>query len=406
MTRCWSDKPEWRGIVFVLWSGLCLLLVGCDEAGTDRRAQQAAGESDQSIKVGLVWDFDRKDGFLQGARLATAKINEAGGVLGRQLELIEFDDGFPRGGDGNSRGVDIGREISKNPEIVSVIGHSDAATAVSASIIYEQKGILFINPGIADRSLNDHGFKYVFSTIPNNVQIGTQLATQAFSLGHRRVGILSSRSDDSFEIVEAFAKQAATLGISIVSRQSFFGQRTNFRDILAGFGSASFDALFVAADTGATRSIITQGLEMNLRSPFLLGGLNDPLALKEGLGDKTTLITTPILFNPYTDGWESRRFKREFREAFEVEPDGWAAQGYDAVRMIAHGMKKAKGIVPLSVATIIRYTLSWQGITGRHSFDLSGAIYSKALDFATLEEGLVQFHSAEGGVHTYSPEQK
>ncbi|WPL11256.1 MULTISPECIES: ABC transporter substrate-binding protein [Thiorhodovibrio] len=379
-----------------------LLLIGCGKVSENQRVARAAlGEG--PIQIALVWDSTREDDFIKGATLALERINAAGGILDRPLAFVDFDDAIVDG-DGGSRGVEVGRSVRDNPDIVAVIGHSNTATAIAASIIYEQAGILFINPAVTDRSLTEHSFQYVFSTVPDNELIGAQIATQAFSLGYRRIGILNSRNDESFEIAKAFAKQAAALGLDIVSRQSFFDQRENFREIIAGFGYAGFDALFLAAGNANTEDIVKQGIEMNFRIPFLLGSMNDPLALHRELGEETPPLIIPILFNPYADNWRTRQFIRQFNERYDIDPDGWAAQGYDTVTMLAEAMKKAKSTVPFSVATIIRYTLSWQGITGRHSFDQDGSIYAKTLDFAHLEEGQIQFHSAEGGVHTYVPE--
>lgn len=381
---------------------LAFLPTACDDIDEDRRAARAA-QGEGPIRVALVWGGAERGLFQEGANLALERVNKDKGILGRPIELVPFSDAL-EDEEGSALGVAIGRTIAKDPDIVAIIGHSDTATALSASITYEQNGILFLNPAVTDRSLNEHGFQYIFSTIPDNELIGTQIATQAFSRGYRRIGILNSRSDEAFETTEAFAKQAAALGMVIVSRQSFFDQRENFRDIIAGFGYSGFDALFLAAGPANTRAIIRQGMEMNFRMPFLLATLADPLALKRDLGDETSLVIMPILFNPYVKQWQTRRFLRDFKGQYGKAPDGWSAQGYDAVMMLTEAMEKAGSTVPLSVATIIRYTLSWQGITGRHSFDQAGSIYAKTLDFATLNEGMVQFHSAEGGTHTYEAE--
>jgi len=386
--------------------GLCvflLLLAACEEADENIRAALASQELGP-VRVALVWDDNREDHFRKGAELAQDQINGREGISGRPLEFVAMDEAS---GDLNPRtGVMIGRAIAADPEIVAVIGHSDSKTAISASIIYEEAGILLINPAVTDRSLNEHGFSYVFSTIPDNELIGTQVATEAFSLGYRRIAVLNSRADEAFETTKAFAKQAAALGMTIVNQQSFFDQRQNFRDIIASFGYSGFDALFLAARPESMEAIIRQSMEMNLRTPVILGSMVSPSTLRDALGNETSRITMPILFNPWVDDWRTKRFLREFEEKFEMSPDGWAAQGYDSVMMLADSMRDARSTVPLSVATFIRYTLSWQGITGRHSFDRSGSVYTKTLDFATLENGTIRFLSAEGDVHTVQPVKK
>ncbi|NJL72143.1 MAG: ABC transporter substrate-binding protein [Candidatus Competibacteraceae bacterium] len=285
--------------------------------------------------------------------------------------------------------------------MVAVVGHASAATAVPASITYEDRGILFINPAVTDPSLNKHGFRYVFTTIPNNEQFGQQMATFGFGLGYRRVAILNSREDWADQTTKAFTQDAITLGMTVVVRRSFFANRENFRDIIADLGAFQFDALFLAADEVTSATIVRQSMEMNLSTPLLLAELIDILAFREEVGVETPHVTVPVLFNPLIDRRQVGAFRAGFKDRFGGEPDGWAAQGYDAIQMLAQAMAQANSPVPLSIATILRYTLSWQGITGRHSFNRGGAIYTKALEFATLEKGKIEFHSADGGVVEY-----
>lgn len=372
------------------------LLASCDDADEDLRAKRAS-EGNGVIRIAVVWDETREGRFVEGIDLALKELNADGGILGRPVETVRYSD-HHASDDGNIRGVEIGRSISKDAEVVAVVGHSDVLTAIPASIIYEEFGILYINPTITDRSLNEHGFKYTFSTIPNNQLIGNQIATQAFSRGFRRIGVLNSRSDQAFEITDAFAKQAAALGMEIVSRRSFFDQQENFRDVIAGFGFSGFDALFLAASPENTRGIISQSMEMNFRTPFLLGNIEDPLKLENDLGDETPLLIMPILFDPYVRNARTAGFLDAFQNAYQTLPDGYAAQGYDAIKMLSAAVEKAGSSVPLSVGTIIRYTLSWQGVTGRHSFTQAGNVYAKTLDFSTVRNGEVEFFSAEGGV--------
>lgn len=380
----------------LLFVGSLGLLAGCDDADEDMRARQAS-ENEGVVRIAIVWDETLDGKFIEGVNLAISELNAGGGVLGRMVETVHYSD-HHASDDKNIRGVEIGRSIAKDPQIVAVIGHSDVLTAIPASIIYEEFGILYINPTITDRSLNEHGFKYTFSTIPNNELVGNQIATQAFSRGFRRIGVLNSRSDQAFEITDAFVKQAAALGMEIVSRRSFFDQQENFRDVIAGFGFSGFDALFLAASSENTRAIVTQSMEMNFRTPTLLGSIEDPLLLQKDLGGKTPLLIMPILFDPYVKSPRTSGFLSVFQDTYKSLPDGFSAQGYDAVKMLAAAMTKAGSSVPLSVGTIIRYTLSWQGITGRHSFTQAGNVYAKTLDFATLRDGEIEFFSAEGGV--------
>lgn len=390
---------------FLLVSVLVGLSAACDPVEPDERANRII-ETEDSLGIGLVWGDGAEGLFVEGATLAIDEINERGGIRfhegsaerRRPLRAVIAD---ASGDDPRRIGLEVARSLARDPQLAAVIGHSTAATAVPASITYEFGGVLYINPAVTDPKINKHGFQYVFTTIPNNAQFAQQIATFGFGLGYRRLAVLNSRADGPDQTTKAFIQNAATLGMTIVVRRSFFANRENFRDILADLGAFQFDALFLAADKDLAATIVRQSLEMNLRTPFLMAALIDVLPFRESVGRETPHITLPVLFNPAIARLKIRSFRHRFSERYGEEPDGWAAQGYDAVHMLEEAMQAANSPVPLSIATVLRYTLSWPGITGRHSFDRDGSIYTKVLEFATLEEGQIEFHSADGGVEPY-----
>ncbi len=389
-----------RCILLLLLLTVTLVASACEDINRDSRARLAS-DGKGPVVIGLVWGDGVQGQFVEGAILARDELNgrngTTAGILGRPVAFVEID---ASGAESDPRraALSMARSIASHPDLVAVVGHGSAATAVPASITYEEQGILYINPAITQGTLNKYGFDFVFSTIPDNESIARRVATFAFGLGYRRIGLLNGRDDASTEIATAFAKHAATLGMTIVTRTSFFERRENFRDILADLGAKQFDAIFLAANFDAVVRVVRQSMEMNLEAPFMIGGLYDVLALRKAVGQETPRIAVPNLFNPFDERSTVRRFRQSFLDRFGTEPDGWAAQGYDAIHMLATAMRRADTTVPLSVATILRYALAWRGITGRHSFERNGSIYTKVIGFTTLEQGKIQFFSPEGGV--------
>ena len=383
---------------FLALIGLALL-VACDDVDRDSRAERAAAGHDP-IRVGLIWGDGPRGDFTAGAELAVAEINDGGGVLGRPLELVPVDATSslysPR-----KMSRNIARNLVADETVLAVIGHGTLQSALVASVVYEEQGVLFINPVVRAGGLNKHGFDFVFTTVPDNHKIGKQTAIFAFGLGYDRIAILSARSDNANEMATSFANQAASLGMQIVSQISFFPGRDNFRDILADLGAKQFDAVFLAADDETSRKIVRQSIEMNLKAPFLIGNYADILELKAAFGDRSPFLVVPLMFNAYADRGDVRAFRQAYRARFGQDADGWAALGYDAIAMLAAAMEQAKTTVPLSVASLLRYSFSWNGLTGRHSFDREGSIYTKVLDFASLENGQIRFYSPETGVSDF-----
>ena len=86
------------------------------------------------IKIGVSGPFSGGSSSMgvsmrDGVRLATDEINKAGGVLGRQLQLIERDDEAK-----NERGVQIAQEMINKEKVAATVGFINTGVALASQI--------------------------------------------------------------------------------------------------------------------------------------------------------------------------------------------------------------------------------------------------------------------------------
>lgn len=379
---------RWRRLLFAVAALLALSAAGAGAVYWHDRTLLGFAPPEPVVRIGLVWSDLEGNRFLQGAELARQEINEAGGLLGRRLEFRLED---VTGNETPRSAANVARRMARTDDLVAVVGHRDAESAVTASITYEERGVVYVNVAVPNDEVNKYAFRHVFSTIPDNETIGRQLATYVEGLGIRRIGILSSRDDWVFQTAESFLQQAVTLGLDIRARRSFFGNREVFLDLIAEFASSDFDAILVIAPNETIGRIVRQIVDMKLEVDVILGILADPVELAGEIGSLPRPVTMPVLYNPNSTHPDVMDFRARFEALYGEPPDAWAAQGYDAVRMIADTIAATGTLEPLSIATIFRYSLTWRGVTGRHSFDPSGRIYTKPVGFASIQDGEVTY---------------
>ena len=346
------------------------------------------------IAVGLVWSSQAEGRLADGAVLAADEINRDGGVLGRPIELVraEID---PTILDPRSASAQLARKLCERGDLLAVIGHHNVEEAIPAAISYDQHGVIFINPTITARTLNDCGFQRTFTTIPTDIMIAQQVATFAFSLGYRRFSVLRSREDFAQDATTAFADYVARLGMTIVDEHSFTARHANFQDIVSDLGAQQFDAILIAARTPQAIGLIRQSFALRLEVPFMIGGISSLHALAAGAEGSTAPIALPILFNPKSEFGPAVAFRESFQSRYAEQPDDRAAQGYDAVRLLAAAIQAANQVDAGAVATVMRYALSWKGVTGRHSFDRNGRVYTKQLSFAIIDKGEIRYDDVD-----------
>ena len=84
------------------------------------------------IKIGVAGPFTGGSSSMgvsmrDGVRLATEEINKAGGVLGRQLLLVERDDEAK-----NERGVQIAQELINKEKVTATVGYINTGVALAS----------------------------------------------------------------------------------------------------------------------------------------------------------------------------------------------------------------------------------------------------------------------------------
>ena len=103
----------------------------------------------------------------EGAQMAVADINAAGGVLGQRLRLTIADDGCDA-----EQAVAVANKFT-DEGVVFVAGHFCSGASIPASKVYEEAGIVQISPGSTNPKLTDEGGPNVFRVCGRDDQQGT-----------------------------------------------------------------------------------------------------------------------------------------------------------------------------------------------------------------------------------------
>jgi len=370
------------------WLMLPWILLACDdvsltyeESARQRLAKAERGQGD--IVIGVVWDHDASAPahLVEGTRLAAQEINASGGLLGgRKVHLVIKDEQ-----------ENAPYALASNLDVVAVIGHRYAESAMPASVTYSYHNMLFLAPFTADIKLTQHGFENVFRTLPNHERQAKALATfcKKEAEFHKMV-ILHSRDSSSEELGGMFYEAAVAEEINVMQYSSFYHLTQDFRRLIAKFKNKNFDAIFIAANYESAGRLMRQVREMGISVPFVgSDALDTPGLLK--VADKAAEGTiVPTVYDPTTK--EGQIFMENFSFAFpNLEVDQAAAQGYDTLKLLAFAIQQSQTTIPIVVGNTIRYMPRWLGVTGQHLFDENGEILSKQFVFKELRNGHFEY---------------
>jgi len=348
-----------------------------------KRSRFAKGKSDH-IKIGLVWPLNLYQDIIdKGVELAIDNINNTGGILGKQIELVIKDD---------EADVNVGLQIAEifceDPEIMAVIGHCNSYVSLAVALTYETSELIMFSPGSTTPELTEKGYGYIFRNVPTDNLIGTQAALFCKEKEYKKFVICYSNNTYGLGLANSFEKKAMDLDMKIVDRFSFgLGNESEFEYILDKWKIYDFDAIFFAGLIDAGLVFISKVRTAGYIKPIIGGdGLDslNLLTLDKQLLQDIYIIT---MYNPYSGRKEVVDFNQAFIKKYNIDPDTWAALGYDAVNILIEAMKQANSVDPVKVAPEIRKIKNWIGVTGKHTFNDDGDVAEKSIVLKFIYDG-------------------
>jgi len=329
-------------------------------------------QSGDTIKIGVCADLDMLTGksTYQGVVLAAEQINNEGGILGKQIEVVAEDS------DGNSPNQDIIIATAALTRLLTVhkvdfVISSDANFMQSyQDITAEHKKILFCTAGLQNEltqrvAENYQNYKYFFRTLPNSTHalLGTSdcLTTLRDYSSFNKVAILShdiSTWTDLMAILIGYLPQ--NYGFEIVYHNKFPFGTLDFSSYLSAIEASGADILvpLVASEEG----IILVNEWYDRQSPFVLWGVNiyitDPGAWEQTQGkcEYSTNVGFPTVAGyPLTK--ETIATRDAYIERWDINPNSLATISYDTVRFILFdALKRAQTIETQAVIEALEET--------------------------------------------------
>lgn len=314
-------------------------------------AWSATGMAAETIKIGVSGPFTGGSSSMgvsmrDGVKLAVAEINKAGGVMGRQLELVERDDEAK-----NERGVQIAQELINKEKVVATVGFINTGVALAAQRFYQDAKIPVMN-NVATGSLITQQFKdqpenYIFRNSANDSIQAPMIVEEAIAKRHyKKVAILAD-STNYGQLGRADLEKALDLkGIKPVAVEKF-----NIKDV-------DMTAQLLKAKEAGAEAILTYGIGPELAQ--IANGMTK-LGWKVPMIGSWTLSMANYIDNAGPGG-EGARMPQTFiqepttpkRQSFiisylktfnpknaRIDSPVSAAQGYDSIYLLAAAIKQA-----------------------------------------------------------------
>jgi branched-chain amino acid transport system substrate-binding protein len=364
-------NPEAPKIVFSFEVNMKRTLIGLSliaallMAGCTRRGGNCA-DPGGPIKVGVYGDLTgQTSSFGQstrnGAQMAAEEINAAGGINGRQIQLVIEDD---QGAPGTAATV-VAKLINQD-QVRALIGEVASSNSIAAAPNAQEAKVPMISPSSTNPKVTQIG-DYIFRVCfidPFQGEVMAKFA--ANTLKAKKAAILfDSNSDYSKGLVQFFKQAFTGLGGQIVTEKAYAQRDRDFTGQLTAIRDLNPDVIYVPGYYQEVGVIAKQTKQLGIKAPLLGGDGWDSPQLWD-LGGEA--LNGDYISNHYSVDDPApviQDFVKRYKAKYNgTAPDAIAALGYDAMMVLADAIKRANGTECAALRNAIAQTQNFKGITG------------------------------------------
>jgi branched-chain amino acid transport system substrate-binding protein len=392
------DSRHVRGLFAVLLGVLLVLSLGActqtEEPAEETETTEATGEP---IKIGAVVSLT---GVYAGLgepekntlEMEVARINEAGGVNGRPVEVIIEDDATDE-----AKAVAATSKLIDQDEVVAIIGAT--GTGQSMAMRSEVNRASIPQVSMAGGTVITGDFDpLVFQTPWSNTLVVPFELAYLQEQGLTKVGLITDTGGFGKDGAAVIKENVDEFGIEIVSEQTFNPGDTDMTAQLTNIKNSGADVVLMWS-AGAEAATVAQNMDqLGMEIPLFGSHGNARREFIEGAGEAAEgfrfaagKILVPAAYGEGTEEYTvATDFITNYETEFGAAPSTFAGHAYDALYIITEAASRVDGdITPETLRDEIENTAGFVGIGGtfNYSADDHNGLTENDLVFYEVQDG-------------------
>ncbi|MEA4933882.1 MAG: ABC transporter substrate-binding protein [Lawsonibacter sp.] len=360
---------------------------GSAASSSGSAASSSSSAAGEPIKIGFFAPITSAAASADGestrnaVELAAKMLNDGGGINGRPVELVIYDDGLD-----TTQAVSIAEKLTTKDGIVAAVSGSYSGPTRVAAPIFQAAGIPLVSAYAVHPDVVNAG-DFVFSqSFPGKVQgtAGAQFAVD--TLGTKRIAIIAVDLDFGTELADTFSTYATAHGAEIISYDKVAISDNEFSSVVTKVKSLNPDLIYLANYYGHAAEVLKQ---------CKLQGLNVPILGTEGADSWQFLQTAGeyaegfyITTNLDRDAQDAavQEFIKLYKETYKMEPDMVGASAYDAMQIVFEAIKQV-GTDPVAMKECIAGMKDIDTVTGKLLYYTQTGEAVKAVQIQQVKDG-------------------
>jgi branched-chain amino acid transport system substrate-binding protein len=331
----------------------------------------AAGAYADTIKIGVPVPLSGPYAsagvdILNAAKLAAAKINSAGGVLGKQIEILGEDDACDA-----QQGVQAAQKLVDAGVAIVAGGYCSGAALPELTALH-RAGIPYILDASTNPKLTSMGFDDVFRTIGRDDQQGPFAASfMANYLHAKKAAVIDDNTVYSKGLADNTVAGLKKEGVDVVYYDAVTPGQMDYSAVLSHVASLGPDVIDYTGYFAEAGLMAKEAAALHL-APKMMGGdaTDDPTLIKTAGSAANGWIATCAPLPQFLSG--AKDFVTDFTKTYNVAPGPYSVYEYDAIDIAAKAIKDAGSTDPATLVATLHKVKDYPGLTGVITFNSVG----------------------------------
>ena len=275
----------------------------------------------------------------KGLKLAIKEINDAGGINGKKIKIVEADAKSEA-----AEAVNAATKLISDDKVVALVGPAVTANVIAESQVATDNNVPIIAPAATNPDVTVENGKvkpFIFRACfidPQQSEVMAQFARKDL-MATKAVLYLDSSSDYSKSLGKIFKEKFEADGGTVVMEEAFLAKDQDFKAALTKIQTADADVIFVPAYYEEVGKIVKQARELGITAAILgTDGWDDSKVVD--IAGKDALNNTFFCTHYFEGDAEVQAFINAYRAEYNTDPNVFAALGYDAGKMLINAIER------------------------------------------------------------------
>ncbi len=308
-------------------------------------------------------------GMKAGATAYFKKVNAAGGVHGRTIKLISYDDGYEP-----KRTVEATSKLIADDRVFALLGYVGTPTSTAIMPLIQKERVIYWAPFTGAEFLRTPVNKYIFNVRGSYFdEAETQVRYLVDRLGKKKIGMFIQNDAYGLAVKGGVVKALKSRGLALAGEGTFERNTENIDAGLSSLKAAGPDAIIMVGTYKAMAAFIKKARSQGFNPLFLNVSFVGTAALvRELAGEGEGVLITQVMPSPRDASLALvRQYQSDMKAAGYAELDYTDLEGYVDAVVFVEVLKKAGPA--LTQDSFLRAAESLQGTSGGLSYAFSPA---------------------------------